>query len=346
MNGAKTGPADSRPTGEVPSKPLIDPFQRRISYLRLSVTDRFDLRCAYCMPERMTFMPRSDALTSEELLLIAGAFIDRGVTKIRLTGGEPLVRKDILGLVQALGRRLGEGLEELTITSNGTKLADAAASLFASGIRRVNVSLDTLDAANFGRLTMGGRLANVMEGIFAARDAGLKVKINVVALANGNEDETPSMIEWAHGEGFEVTLIEVMPLGETGTARRDQFLPLSQVRESLEQRWTLRPSSARSGGPARYFDIIETGGCLGMITPLTGNFCEGCNRVRVTAAGRLNMCLGGEEQEDLRNAARSLYPREALHEAISRALAGKRARHDFSISASGGLTRHMSATGG
>lgn len=284
---------------------LIDGFGRRISYLRLSLTDRCDLRCSYCMPERMQFLPRAEVLSLEEAHRLALAFIDRGVTKIRLTGGEPLVRRDMIELVRALGRRLGSGLEELTLTTNGTQLRQFAPDLAEAGVERVNVSLDTLDRATFERLTRRDRLETVLDGIAAAREAGLKVKLNTVALKGVNEHEIPAMIEWAHGEGHDVTLIEVMPLGEVDGERIDHYLPLDAVRSELENRWTLTPSGHRTGGPSRYVNIAETGGRLGFITPLTGNFCEGCNRVRVTATGQLYACLGGREQVDLRAAVRS-----------------------------------------
>ncbi|MFN5778301.1 MAG: GTP 3',8-cyclase MoaA, partial [Novosphingobium sp.] len=248
---------------------LVDQFQRRISYLRLSVTDRCDLRCAYCMPERQVFLPRKEVLSLEELHKLALGFIGRGITKLRLTGGEPLVRRDMIELVQALGRKLGDGLDELTMTTNGTRLAEFAEDLFAAGMRRVNVSLDTLDRQGFARLARRDSLSQVLEGIAAAQAAGLKVKINTVALKGTNEDEIPALIEWAHARGLELTLIEVMPLGEVEEDRFDQHLSLGDVRTALEQRWTLTPSEHRTGGPARYFDVAETGGRIGLITPLT-----------------------------------------------------------------------------
>ncbi|WP_295639416.1 GTP 3',8-cyclase MoaA [Novosphingobium sp.] len=329
--------------------PLIDRFARRITYLRLSVTDRCDLRCAYCMPERMTFLPRAEVLTLEELHKVALAFIARGVTKIRLTGGEPLVRRDMMELVRALGREIGSGLEELTLTTNGTRLAEFADDLRAAGVERVNVSLDTLDRALFAKLTRRDSLPQVLEGIAAARAAGLKVKINAVALKGLNEAEIPALVEWAHGHGHAMTLIEVMPLGEVEGDRFDHYLPLDAVRRDLEARWTLTDSDARSGGPARYVDIAETGGRLGFITPLTSNFCAGCNRVRVTATGQLFMCLGGEGQVDLRAALRSDAPEAALETAFARAMGEKPERHHFEINAPGAapaLARHMSMTGG
>jgi cyclic pyranopterin phosphate synthase len=331
------------------TSPLVDQFQRRISYLRLSVTDRCDLRCSYCMPERMTFLPRKDVLSLEELHDLALGFIDRGITKIRLTGGEPLVRRDMIDLVRALGRRIGEGLDELTLTTNGTRLAEFSEDLFEGGVRRINVSLDTLDRARFAQLTRRDSLPQVLEGLAAAKAAGLTVKLNVVALKGINEAEIPDLIAWAHGQGFEVTLIEVMPLGYVEEDRIDHYLPLVAVRDDLERRWTLTPSSHRTGGPARYFDVAETGGRLGLITPLTNNFCEGCNRIRVTATGQLYACLGGSEQVDLRAALRSDDPKAALQEALGTAMRIKPARHNFAIDARGqapALSRHMSMTGG
>lgn len=330
-------------------QPLVDQFQRRITYLRLSLTDRCDLRCAYCMPEHQTFLPRAEVLTLEELHRLALAFIARGVTKLRLTGGEPLVRRDMIELVSALGRQLGHGLEELTLTTNGTQLARHAEALFAAGVRRINVSLDTLDRATFARLTRRDSLPQVLEGIAAALAAGLKVKLNTVGLKGENAAELPDLIAWAHGQGMDLTLIEVMPLGLVDGDRIDHYLPLTTVRADLEQRWTLTPSEHRSGGPARYFNIAETGGRLGLITPLTENFCAGCNRIRVTTTGQLYPCLGGGEMVDLRAALRSPEPDQALAAALDRAMAIKPERHHFAISAPGeapALARHMSVTGG
>lgn len=331
------------------SAPLVDQFQRRISYLRLSVTDRCDLRCSYCMPERQEFLPRKDVLSLEELHRLALGFIARGVTKLRLTGGEPLVRRDMIELVQALGRKLGDGLEELTLTTNATRLAEFAEALAAAGVRRINISLDTLDRATFARLARRDSLPKVLEGIAAARAAGLQVKLNTVALKGVNEAEIPDLIGWAHGQGMELTLIEVMPLGEIDGDRFDHYLPLSAVRAALEQRFTLAPSTHRSGGPARYVDVAETGGRLGFITPLTGNFCDGCNRVRVTATGQLHPCLGGTEQVDLRAALRADDPDAALAAALDTAMRIKPHRHNFVIDRPGAppaLARHMSTTGG
>lgn len=333
--------------------PLIDRFNRRISYLRLSVTDRCDLRCAYCMPEHQTFLPRKDVLSLEELHRLALGFIARGVNKIRLTGGEPLVRRDMIELVRALGRKLGDseggGLEELTLTTNGTQLARFAEDLFAAGVRRVNVSLDTLDRDQFARLSRRDSLPQVLEGIAAAQAAGLRVKLNTVALKGINEAEIPELVAWAHSQGMELTLIEVMPLGEVEADRFDQYLPLSTVRADLERRFTLSPSTHRSGGPARYVEVAETGGRIGFITPLTGNFCDGCNRVRVTATGQLYACLGGTEQVDLRAALRSDEPDLRLAEALDLCMRIKPEGHNFSIRAPGArpaLPRHMSTTGG
>jgi cyclic pyranopterin phosphate synthase len=329
--------------------PLIDQFARRITYLRLSVTDRCDLRCAYCMPERQVFLPRAEVLTLEELYKLALGFIDRGITKLRLTGGEPLVRRDMIDLVGALGRMLGHGLDELTMTTNGTRLAEFADAIRAAGVRRINVSLDTLDRERFARLARRDALPQVLEGIAAASEAGLEVKINTVALKGVNEDEIPDLIAWAHGRGFAMTLIEVMPLGEVEEDRFDHYLPLSVMRERLERQWTLTPSDHRTGGPARYFDVAETGGRLGLITPLTNNFCDGCNRIRVTATGQLYACLGGSERVDLRAALRSADPEAALADALNLAMRIKPERHHFVIDRPGGapaLARHMSMTGG
>jgi GTP 3',8-cyclase len=337
--------------------PLVDQFNRAITYLRLSVTDRCDLRCAYCMPERQQFLPRSEVLSLEELYRLSLGFIDRGITKIRLTGGEPLVRRDMIDLVRALGRRLGArggaddggGLEELTLTTNGTHLERFADDLAAAGVRRINISLDTLDRETFARLTRRDMLPQVLEGITAAKAAGLRVKLNTVALKGVNEDEIPELIGWAHGQGLDLTLIEVMPLGEVEEDRLDHYLPLTAVRERLDACWTLTPSAHRTGGPARYFDIAETGGRLGLITPLTNNFCDGCNRVRVTATGQLYACLGGNERVDLRAAIRSDKPDAALGEGLDLAMRIKPRRHHFAIDTRGAapaLARHMSLTGG
>ena len=328
--------------------PLVDTFKRPITYLRLSVTDRCDLRCAYCMPERMVFLPKAEVLTLEELRALGQAFIARGVRKIRLTGGEPLVRRDMTELVRALGREIGSGLDELTLTTNGMRLAEFAPALVDAGVRRINVSLDTRDRALFEKLARRDGLPQVLAGIAAAQAVGLEVKLNTVALKGLNQAELPTLIRWAHGEGLGITLIEVMPLGEVEGDRFDHYLPLSQVRARLEGHWTLTPSPHRSGGPARYFDIAETGGRLGLITPLTNNFCDGCNRVRVSATGQLFMCLGGEGQVDLRAALRS-GEAGALDAALDRAMLLKPERHAFKIDGKGqapALARHMSVTGG
>ena len=329
--------------------PLIDQFRRRITYLRMSVIDRCDLRCTYCMPEQQTFLPKAEVLTLEEMHRLALGFIARGVTKLRLTGGEPLVRRDMIELVRALGRKLGDGLEELTLTTNGTRLAEFAEDLAAAGVVRINVSLDTLDRGRFASIARRDQLPAVLEGIAAAKAAGLKVKLNTVALKGINEDEIADLVAWAHGQGHEITLIEVMPLGEVEVDRFDHYLPLTDVRDTLARRFTLTDDPHRSGGPARYVHVGETGGRLGFITPLTQNFCEGCNRVRVTATGQLYACLGGREQVDLRAGLRSADPDAALAAALDMAMAIKPERHHFAIEHPGeapALARHMSMTGG
>lgn len=328
---------------------LRDGFGRRVSYLRLSVTDRCDLRCGYCMPEKMQFLPKREVLSLEELYQLSLGFIARGITKIRLTGGEPLVRRDMIDLLRALGRKLGDGLDELTLTTNGTQLAGHAAQIADAGVRRINVSLDTRDPALFARLTRRDRLADVLAGIAAARAAGLRVKLNTVALKGLNEAEIPELVRWAHGEGHDLTLIEVMPLGEVEEDRVDHFLPLTVVRAQLEQQFTLVESSHSTGGPARYLMVAETGGRLGLISPLTNNFCAGCNRIRVTATGQLYPCLGGGERVDLRKALRSDAPDANLAAALDTAMRIKPERHHFDISARGAAPaqpRHMSVTGG
>jgi cyclic pyranopterin phosphate synthase len=334
---------------EKAEQPLIDGFQRRVSYLRLSVTDRCDLRCSYCMPERMEFLPRKDVLSLEELYRLSLGFITRGVTKIRLTGGEPLVRRDIMDLLRALGAKLGDGLEELTLTTNATQLVRYADELVSCGVNRVNISLDTLDRAKFAQLSRRDALPQVLEGIEAAKQAGLKIKINTVALKDINEEEIPDLIGWAHGEGFDLTLIEVMPLGEVEADRVDHFLPLSEVLSRLESRWQLTPLGDNTGGPARYHHIEETGGRLGMITPLSNNFCSGCNRVRVTATGQLYPCLGGGEMVDLRAALRSGNEDLDFAATLNEAMRIKPERHHFRIDERGqapAQPRHMSVTGG
>ena len=329
--------------------PLIDRFGRRITYLRLSVTDRCDLRCSYCMVESPNFEPRASLLSLEELEQVALAFIERGVTKVRLTGGEPLVRRNLMRLVEGLSKKLdGGGLEELTLTTNATQLAQHAAALKSFGVRRINVSLDTLDPVRFARITRRNALSMALEGIDAALGAGLDVKINTVALKDGNLDEIPALMEWAHSKGMDLTLIEVMPLGDVGEDRIDQYAPLSDVRRALEERFTLAPEDFRTGGPARYVRVKETGGRLGFITPLTNNFCEGCNRVRVTCTGQLYMCLGQEDQSDLRRVLREGGP-EALGAALDEAMTRKPKGHDFAIERRGqapAAPRFMSATGG
>ena len=329
--------------------PLIDPFHRAITYLRVSVTDRCDFRCVYCMSENMSFLPKQDLLTLEELDRLCGAFVARGVRKLRLTGGEPLVRRGIMTLVRSLSRHIGDGLDELTLTTNGSQLPKYAHELASHGVRRVNVSLDTLDPDKFRAVTRWGELDKVMAGIDAAQAAGLKVKINAVALKGVNEDEFISLIEWAHGRGMELTLIEVMPLGEVGEGRLDQYLPLSMVRARLAERFTLGDIDYRTGGPARYVDVAETGGRLGFITPLTHNFCESCNRVRVTCTGTLYMCLGQEDAADLRTPLRASEGNDLLDAAIREAISRKPKGHDFIIDRRHqrpALSRHMSVTGG
>ena len=327
-------------------QPLIDGFGRRITYLRLSVTDRCDLRCRYCMAEVMQFMPRSELLTIEEMAGVAEAFIARGVRRIRLTGGEPLVRRGLPELADMLGRHIEAGtLDEVTLTTNGTRLADHAPRLAAAGVRRINVSLDTLDADRFRRITRTGDIARVFAGIDAARDAGLAVKINMVALAGLNDDEIEPMLRWCGERGIDLTLIETMPLGEIDEDRQDRFLPLDQVRRSLAERFTLVPVAHRTGGPARYLQVVDLGIRLGLITPMTENFCAGCNRVRVTAAGELFMCLGDEGRVDLRAALRS-GAAGALDAALDRAMAIKPLRHAFAFGAEPSTVRHMSVTGG
>ena len=333
-------------SNSVALEPMIDGFGRRISYVRMSVTDRCDLRCRYCMAETMTFLPRKDVLSLEEIVALAEIFIARGVRRIRLTGGEPLVRKGLDQLVGELGRRIGEGLDELTMTTNGTQLARHAGMLFGAGIRRINVSLDSRDAERFGHITRGGDLAQVLGGIAAARTAGLKVKINMVALRGLNEDEIPAMVHWCAGEGHDLTLIETMPLGEVEEDRSDHYLPLSDVRAGLEREFRLVPSLSRTGGPARYFEVEGLGIRLGLITPLTQNFCEGCNRIRVAATGTVFGCLGHDQKVELRELLRG-GGREAVSEALDRLLAGKPQRHQFRIDAARpAVERHMSVTGG
>ncbi len=327
---------------------MIDRFGRHITYLRVSVTDRCDFRCIYCMAEAMTFLPRQDLLSLEEIDRLASAFVARGVRKLRLTGGEPLVRRNILWLLKALSRHLGDGLDELTLTTNGSQLARYAEALADCGIARINVSLDTLDPDRFRAITRRGDLAQVMSGIEAAHRAGLKIKINTVALRDVNEDEIEDLIGWSHGNGFDLTLIETMPMGEIDGDRTEQYLPLSLVRARLEQRFTLDDVPYRSGGPARYVQVRETGGRLGFITPMTHNFCESCNRVRVTCTGTLYMCLGQEDAADLRAPLRASKDNALLHAAIDEAIARKPKGHDFVIGRGErpATARPMSLTGG
>jgi len=330
--------------------PLVDPFGRGISYLRVSVTDRCDFRCVYCMSENMSFLPKQDLLTLEELDRLCSVFVGRGVRKLRITGGEPLVRRGIMSLFRALSHHLDSGaLEELTLTTNGSQLARFATELAECGVRRVNVSLDTLDADRFRAITRWGELDKVLAGIDAAQAAGLHVKINAVALKGVNEDEAAEMVRWAHGRGMDITFIEVMPLGEVDGQRVDQYLPLSALRARLARQFTMDELDYRTGGPARYTRVAETGGRLGFITPLTHNFCESCNRVRLTCTGTLFMCLGQEDAADLRKPLRVSPDDTALHEAIERAIARKPQGHDFVIDRTTRLpavSRHMSVTGG
>lgn len=330
------------------SDQLIDSFQRRVSYLRLSITDRCDLRCTYCMPERMTFLPRKDVLSFEELDQLVAQFAAFGVDKLRITGGEPMVRKDFIELMARFARHLGQGLRELTLTTNGTLLRKHAGNLSAIGVRRVNVSLDTLKPDVFERLARRDMLSVVLDGIEAAIAAGLKVKLNTVALKGVNEDEIPDLIRFAHERGADITLIETMPMGEAETNREADFLSLTDVRTSLEQDWTLTELNETTGGPSRYVRVAETGGRLGFITPLSHNFCESCNRVRLTCAGRLYTCLGREDGADLREALRSDPSGETLRAAILGAIAAKPQGHDFDAGrlAQPASPRTMSHTGG
>ncbi len=334
----------------LPRPALRDRYGREITYLRVSVTDRCDLRCVYCMSEHMTFLPRRDLLTLEELDRICSAFVERGVKKLRITGGEPLVRRNIMWLFEALGRHLGGGgLEELTLTTNGSQLKRFARDLKTAGVARINVSLDTLDPGRFRAITRWGDIATVMDGLDAADAAGLRVKINTVALRGANEGEFDDLIRFAHGRGYDLTLIETMPLGEIDADRVDQYLPLSIVRARLMDRWTLEDVADRTGGPARYVKIAETGGRLGFITPMTHNFCESCNRVRLTCTGTLYMCLGQEDAVDLRTPLRASDNDLGLHEAIDRAMALKPKGHDFVIdrhTKKPAVARHMNVTGG
>jgi cyclic pyranopterin phosphate synthase len=330
---------------------MIDPFGRSITYLRVSVTDRCDFRCVYCMSENMTFLPKAELLTLEEMDRVCSAFVRLGVRKLRLTGGEPLVRKNVMSLIRNLSRHLKSGaLDELTLTTNGSQLAKYAGELVDSGVKRVNVSVDTLEPAKFTEITRWGKLDKVMDGIAAAKAAGLQVKINAVALKGVNDGEFDSMIEWCGREGHDLTFIEVMPMGEVGEgARLDQYLPLSVVRANLARKWTLDEIDYRTGGPARYVRVRETGGRVGFITPLTHNFCESCNRVRLTCTGMLYMCLGQNDDADLRTPVRASEGDELLEAAIQEAIGRKPKGHDFIIDrrhTGAAVPRHMSVTGG
>ena len=323
---------------------MIDPFGRKISYLRVSVTDRCDFRCVYCMAEDMSFLPKDELLSLEELERLCKTFIRMGVTRLRLTGGEPLVRRNVMSLIEGLGQYLGNGLEELTLTTNGSQLAKHASGLAMAGVRRINVSLDTLNEAKFSSITRWGRLSQVLEGIAAAKTEGLAIKINMVALKGVNDDEFDIMLEWCGREGFDLCLIETMPMGEV-THREETHLALSEVRADLARRWTLRASDYATGGPARYMEVAETGQRIGFITPLSHNFCESCNRVRLTCTGTLYMCLGQEDAVDLRKSLRAGQDGEALEAAIRRGIAAKPKGHDFVIGRVA-VPRHMSVTGG
>jgi GTP 3',8-cyclase len=328
---------------------MIDPYGRHITYLRVSVTDRCDFRCIYCMPEQMSFLPKKDVLSLEELDRLCSVFMAKGVERIRLTGGEPLVRRDLMTLVRWLGGKIGKGLRELTLTTNGSQLTRYACELAAAGVKRVNVSLDTRDADKFRAITRAGDLNQVLSGISAARAAGIAIKINTVALRGLNEDEIPSLIAWAHGEGMDITLIETMPMGDSGDDRTEHYLPLSLMRARLAELYTLEDVDYRTGGPARYVRVRETGGRLGFITPLTHNFCESCNRLRLTCAGTLYMCLGQEDAADLRAPLRASPDDAALAAAIDEAIARKPKGHDFIIDRrhnGPALARPMSLTGG
>jgi len=329
---------------------MIDPFGRTISYLRVSVTDRCDFRCTYCMAEDMAFLPKKDLLSLEELDRLCSVFIEKGVRKLRLTGGEPLVRKNIMHLVQQLSRHLKSGaLEELTLTTNGSQLARFADELADAGVTRINVSIDTLDADKFRAITRWGNLPKVLEGIDAAQRAGLKIKLNAVALKGFNDAEIPELMRWAHGRGMDLTVIETMPMGEIDADRTDQYLPISVLRAQLEQQFTLSDIPYKTGGPARYVDVKETGGRLGFITPMTHNFCESCNRVRLTCTGTLYMCLGQEDAADLRAPLRASEGDEMVARAIDEAIGRKPKGHDFIIdrrTRRPAVSRHMSVTGG
>jgi cyclic pyranopterin phosphate synthase len=331
-------------TADIAERALIDRFGRRIDYVRLSVTDRCDLRCRYCMPQRMRFRPRDELLSGEEIVRLADALIGRGVRRIRLTGGEPLVRRDIDAIIGSIGERVGEGLDELTLTTNGTRLAQHAEALRKAGVRRVNVSLDSRDPRVFAEITRGGRVSAVLDGIAAARTAGLAIKINMVALAGVNEDEIEPMLRWCAEEGHDLTLIETMPMGEVEEDRSAFYLPLDRVRRRLEERFTLTPLAHRTGGPARYFAVAGLEVRLGFITPLTGNFCGGCNRIRIDAAGVVYGCLGRDQKVDLRSALRGGGGAE-LDRLLDTLIAGKPLGHNFHVGGPA-TDRHMSVTGG
>lgn len=347
------GPIELPATAEIAGgnqPPMIDPFGRHVSYLRVSVTDRCDFRCVYCMSEHMTFLPKRDVLTLEELDRLCSAFVDKGVRKLRLTGGEPLVRRNIMWLIRQLSRHLDSGgLEELTLTTNGSQLGRYAVELADCGVKRINVSMDTRDPKRFHDITRWGDLGKVMDGIDAAIAAGLAIKINMVALKDVNEHEIEDMMVWCHDKGMDLTLIETMPLGDIDGDRTDQYLPLSQVRARLLDKWTLEDIPYKTGGPARYVEVKETGGRLGFITPLTHNFCESCNRVRLTCTGTLYMCLGQDDAADLRAPLRASEGNEPLNAAIDEAIGRKPKGHDFIIDRDHNgpaVTRHMSVTGG
>ncbi|MBX9634356.1 MAG: GTP 3',8-cyclase MoaA [Magnetospirillum sp.] len=328
---------------------MIDPFGRRVSYLRVSVTDRCDLRCVYCMAEDMAFLPKADVLSLEELERLCAAFVRKGVRKIRLTGGEPLVRRNVMSLIGGLGALVKDGsLDELTLTTNGTQLAKHAEGLAAAGIRRINISLDTLDAQKFAAITRWGRLDQVMEGIMAAKAAGLAIKINTVALHGVNDGEYDRLVEWCGVHGFDLCLIETMPMGDIHADRSQQYLSLAEVRRGLDANWTLTDTDYNTGGPARYATVAETGSRIGFITPMTHNFCESCNRVRLTCTGTLYMCLGQEDAVDLRAPLRASEANHLLDAAIDAAIAHKPKGHDFIIdrNAQPSVSRHMSVTGG
>ncbi|MES4992529.1 GTP 3',8-cyclase MoaA [Phyllobacterium sp. 22229] len=330
--------------------PMIDPFGRAVTYLRVSVTDRCDFRCTYCMAENMTFLPKKDLLTLEELNRLCSVFIAKGVRKLRLTGGEPLVRKNVMLLVREIGKHVHSGaLDELTLTTNGSQLSKFAAELADSGVRRINVSLDTLHPDKFKQITRWGELAKVMEGIDAAQAAGIHVKINAVALKGFNDAEIPDILRWAHGRGIDLTLIETMPMGEIEEDRTDRYLPLSEMRERLAAEFSLSDIPYKTGGPARYLEVAETGGRLGLITPMTHNFCESCNRVRLTCTGTLYMCLGQNDAVDLRLPLRASHDDSLLSQAIEEAISRKPKGHDFILDRTRNkpaVARHMSVTGG